>query len=148
MRAFLDEDYAAHKHTIFMQQSIYARIQPNTHFYVEFDYSRGSARVECKPFMDSQPPSVMPIDWEALRADARARAIRSAGRMELCAMTVQEAGGYHTRFFPMRCRGAEVHDGLRALGQRLPMETDGKPLDQRFADKIYCLECLDVGAFH
>jgi hypothetical protein len=89
MRALLDEDYAAHKHTIFMHQSIYARPQPNVHFYVEFDYSRGSARVECKPFMDidARPPSAMRIDWEVLHADAQPRAIRSAGRMELYAMT-------------------------------------------------------------
>jgi hypothetical protein len=97
--------------------------------------------------MDPQPPSVMRIDWEALRADTQAWAIRSAGRMELHAMTVQEVGGYHTRLFPIRCRSAEVHDGLRGLGRRLPMETDGKPIDQRFADEIYCLERLDVVAF-
>ncbi|KAJ7174963.1 hypothetical protein C8R43DRAFT_975608 [Mycena crocata] len=116
MRAMLEADYQRLRREVAFHTIFFLCKHPGEPFWMGFDYSLGTANVQCAP--RSRLPvtgpleAEVPMHWERLS--------RANGRMEMHVILVGYGKTDYTHVLPLRASSSFFHDGLERIARSIP----------------------------
>ncbi|KAJ7648211.1 hypothetical protein DFH06DRAFT_573840 [Mycena polygramma] len=123
LRALVRSDYEAHKVEILHRQVACVRAHPVDQIVTRLNYTAGHVRIS----VEAIPTKLSAADiYRGVDGDEYfARAMQSAGHMELLLVLVQEGTEITSRMFTLRSKTPVLYNGVRRLAAEISLTSDG-----------------------